>query len=346
MTYSVRVCHADMGGVAYYRLLMPAYALTQKTDIKVSYDFGGGNLCQNLATNRDAEVDCPEDVVVLTRPTAIEALLAIRSLKRQGKKVIIDMDDDYWKLDPRNPWAIEIASRPEHSLETLNECIREADLVTVSTPFLVQRIQNDNVMVIRNCVPDHYFDTPENNSAREQMGATVVGWTGNTHTHIGDIESMGYGLRKAVRNTGARFLVVGSDNAPQLAGFRRGEAFTSEWVKLEDYPFAMNSFDVGIVPLVISDFNTAKSYLKGIEYATLGIPFVASPTDEYKLLASHGVGELARTPDSWYSTLRQVILDFQRQNNAHAERVGRGLEFARANTYFAQHHVWAEAWKP
>jgi len=346
MSYSVRVCHADLGGVGYYRLLMPAYAISEKTDINVTYDFGGGDLCKSLVFDKNAEVDCPEDVVILTRPTAIEALLAIKSLKRQGKKVIIDMDDDYWKLDPRNPWAVEIAARPEHSLATLDLCMAEADLVTVSTPFLVQRIKNDKVVVLRNCVPDHYLDTPENNTAREQIGATVVGWTGNVATHIGDLEAIGNGLRRGVRSKGAKFLNIGSEAGPQIAGFRQGEAYISPWVELHEYPFAVNAFDVGIVPLVITDFNQAKSYLKGIEYASLGIPFIASPTDEYKLLNSHGVGEIARTPDQWYYKLRQVIDDLQKNNDSHQERVGRGLEFARANTYFAQVHQWAEAWKP
>ena len=345
MSYSVRICHADTGGVGYYRLLMPAYGLTQTTDIKVSYDFGGGDLCKNLLADRNAEVDCPEDVVILTRPTAVEALLAIQSLKRQGKKVVIEMDDDYWKLDPRNPWAVEITQRPDHSIDTLNECIREADLVTVSTPFLVQRIQNENVVVLRNCVPDHYLDTPDN-PAKEQIQGTVVGWTGNTATHIGDIEVMGNGLRKACRGTGAKFLAIGSDNSPQIAGFRPQEAYTAPWVELHDYMFAMNAFDIGIVPLVMSDFNEAKSYLKGIEYATLGIPFVASPTSEYKLLASHGVGELSRTPDAWYQKLRTLIRDLEAQNDAHTNRVETGKAFARENTYFNKAWQWAEAWKP
>ena len=43
--------------------------------------------------------------------------------------------------------------------------------------------------------------------------------------------------------------------------------------------------DTGIVPLQRSRFNEAKSNLKGLEYAALGVPFVASPTAEYERLA-------------------------------------------------------------
>ena len=41
------------------------------------------------------------------------------------------------------------------------------------------------------------------------------------------------------------------------------------------------------------------SFLKGLEYAAAGIPFIASPTEEYRLLAEAGVGRLAETPDEW-----------------------------------------------
>jgi hypothetical protein len=45
----------------------------------------------------------------------------------------------------------------------------------------------------------------------------------------------------------------------------------------------LNGIHVGLVPLTRGPFNEAKSYLKGLEYAAAGIPFIATPTEEYQV---------------------------------------------------------------
>ena len=45
----------------------------------------------------------------------------------------------------------------------------------------------------------------------------------------------------------------------------------------ENYP-KMFTFDVGVVPLQQNLFNDCKSWIKGIEYAAAGIPFVVTHT--------------------------------------------------------------------
>ena len=62
------------------------------------------------------------------------------------------------------------------------------------------------------------------------------------------------------------------------------------------YTSSVAELGVGLVPLLDSAFNRAKSWLKGLEYAALGVPFVASPTPEYVKLAGLGAGLLADDP--------------------------------------------------
>jgi glycosyltransferase involved in cell wall biosynthesis len=62
-----------------------------------------------------------------------------------------------------------------------------------------------------------------------------------------------------------------------------------------------------LVPLNLVPFSEAKSYLKGLEYAASGIPFVASPTYEYRLLAKEGIGRIASTPDEWRDHVTELL---------------------------------------
>jgi hypothetical protein len=53
-------------------------------------------------------------------------------------------------------------------------------------------------------------------------------------------------------------------------------------------------------------FNHAKSFIKGLEYAAAGIPFVSSFSPEYEYLAEHGVGRVAKTQDEWVYHLDEL----------------------------------------
>lgn len=86
---------------------------------------------------------------------------------------------------------------------------------------------------------------------------------------------------------------------------------------LPQYASMMTGFDIGLVPLSFIDFNEAKSFLKGIEYAASGIPFVAAGTGEYRLLAQSGVGRVASTPDEWVTHMTDLLDYATRKREAH-----------------------------
>jgi glycosyltransferase involved in cell wall biosynthesis len=92
-----------------------------------------------------------------------------------------------------------------------------------------------------------------------------------------------------------------------------------------------------LVPLLDSPFNRAKSWLKGIEYASLGVPFIASPLPEYRKLAELGAGVLADTPQQWYEAIAMLFEDPDPWASAGRTAV-EGL------TYEAHAGRWWSAW--
>ena len=76
---------------------------------------------------------------------------------------------------------------------------------------------------------------------------------------------------------------------------------------VKDYPDRMFSMNIGLVPLNRVPFSEAKSNLKGLEYAAKGIPFIATPTREYEILAEAGIGRLAETPDEWRDHATELL---------------------------------------
>jgi hypothetical protein len=73
-----------------------------------------------------------------------------------------------------------------------------------------------------------------------------------------------------------------------------------------EYPNSF-TFDIGVVPLSNVPFNHAKSWIKGIEYAAAGVPFIASRLPEYQELKDkHGIGLVAKNPIQWRKQIESL----------------------------------------
>lgn len=243
----------------------------------------------------------------------------IRLMQSRGERIIVDIDDFHYGLDPEN---IAYNATSPHKNADANRmhyeaAIRAADTVTVSTQFLADfySVRCRDVRLIRNAVDVERF------SPVQQPEKPVFGWVGGTLWRSGDIELLSDWLPAFVKDHGIG--VHHSGHIPgdgrhfaARAGLRRVQTTPMSLVK--DYPALLQPINVGLVPLVHNDFNAAKSYLKGLEYAASGIPFIATPTLEYQILAEAGVGRLAQTSDEWRDHATELLdLDVRR---AEAER--------------------------
>lgn len=337
---------ADEGGCGWYRLRWPALAAAAggidvelRSEIGVlSYDDGEGRRHVHAI---DPHAEDPGDVVVFQRVLRRIDYETIVALQAAGRAVVVDIDDDFHALPPGHVSRKATSGRynPEVNRGWLRKACRRADLVTVSTPALVERYAaHGRVRVLPNCVPEAMLRVGEE-QVREP-GPLRVGWTGSTQTHVGDLEVTGGGVARALIDHGLRFHVVGTG-----VGVARGLGLDHEpeatgWVAFEDYPAAYAHLDLAVVPLAENAFNAAKSWLKGIEAAALGVPFVASPTPDYARLACEGAGLLAGTPERWHS----VLSDLLGSPEMRAEMAGEGRAVARRWTYEKRWGDWATAW--
>jgi glycosyltransferase involved in cell wall biosynthesis len=286
------------------------------------------------------DVDCDADVVVLQRVIMRSTYDLIPLLKRKGIAVVVEVDDDFHALPDGHPLRRPGAWSPERSPRWLRRACEEADLVTVTTPALADRYGgHGRVVVLPNMVPESYLEVPSHAPAERP----VVGWTGSIVTHVGDLEVTGGGVAAAVRATGARFHVIGTGaGVKEALELDEHPSTTAGWVSLGDYPKAYAGLDVAIVPLAANAFNEAKSDLKGLEAAAVGVPWVASPTSPYlDLAAGCPGGLLADDADDWRNAVRWMIESAELRANLAA--AGRAY-VAEHRTVEGQAWRWMEAW--
>lgn len=374
----VLVYPADHGGCGFYRMVAPARACRDAgADVtliegKHTLTEGGpvpsdepaqikmivrDELRTDTRTGRtipwphglkiiDGEPALEADVVVLQRPMQSLLLDVIRGLQSEGVAVVVELDDDFKHLHHANAaFRVTHPTRSDYrNWHHLVAACRMADLVTCTTPALAKLYAgHGRVAVLPNLVPAWYTELPA--PIRDDDSHVTVGWSGTVATHPDDLQQTRGAVGRALgRRPGSRFHTIGQEAGVQAA-LRLPDSVpysATGWLPLADYPAALQALDVGIVPLQPSAFNEAKSWLKGLEMAAVGVPFVASPTSPYRELHRRfGLGVLAESPREWERAVGS-FLDSAATREIHGER---GRIICAGLTYETHHGLWLDAWR-
>lgn len=305
--YALSASPPEPNGCAYYRMKLPSDELK-----KIGWDVAMGlprvhpDRGFGIAYEDGAFFGWDMTVLKLMMHHTVPGL--IRVMQKRGEKVVIDVDDFHFGIDPENIAARQTdPNRNSENNRMFYEMgIRQADLVTVSTDFLANfyEARCRKVRLVRNALDVERY------SMVEQPDKPVFGWVGGTLWRSQDIELLRSWLPNFVQQH--KVAVHHSGHIPNdtrhfaaRAGLRRVN--TVPMSAVSNYPSLLQHFHVGLVPLRLNDFNQSKSYLKGLEYAAAGIPFIASPSEEYKILYNKGVGRLAATPDEWRDHATELL---------------------------------------
>lgn len=278
-------------------------------------------------------LDVDADIVVLQRVTHAYMAQAVGVMRAKGVTVVVDVDDDLSSIHPSNPaWAIHRPGAGMHSWHNVSEACRNASLVTVSTPALLDvYARHGRGHVLPNYLPDYYYGLP-------RVDSDVVGWPGSYHSHPNDPESLGGAIARLV-DEGADFVMRGDSTGAGRA-FGLAEDPPGGPVPIEEWPAAVASLGIGIAPLADTKFNKSKSWLKPLEMSACGVPWVASPRAEYERLHKLGAGVLADRSRSWHRELKR--LRESRQLRAELSESGRAV----AEQLRLSQHAWRwmDAW--
>jgi glycosyltransferase involved in cell wall biosynthesis len=269
----------------------------------------------------------------LDRPQVLGAWRRLR----QAHKLVYELDDDIWTIDPANAHAHSVYSR--HSVQdAVENAITTSDLVTVTREPLAETIRertgHANVKVIGNYVPGFVLGLE-----RRRREHVTIGWTGGV-SHTWDVALIARAVRR-VMNTdpSLRLHIVGSDFRPT---FGHLHARHTAWEPDPMDYYQHLDFDIGLAPIAATDFNLSKSHLKCLEYAAMGIPVVASDFGAYREFVIDGVtGFLVSKEKHWRDRIRELAADASLRESMGAK----ARELAAQHTIEKNWHKWAAAYQ-
>lgn len=329
----VKLVVADYAACGHYRMIWPAQGAGESFETTITEELRVERRGAQIIGAKDPEAD----VVVLQRPLQSAIADTIPFLQERGVAVVVEVDDDFAVLPLDHP-EFDLQTDGMHAGHLARACA-SADLVTAPTqPILDRYAPEGRGYLIRNYIPRWMLDVRD----RRNEGRTL-GWSGIRATHPGDLEETGGAIDRILdERPDVRFHVVGPPEGVTEALRLDEPAWGTGQLSLPSFIEALGTIDVGIIPLAPNEFNVAKSPLKGIEFAAAGVPFVASPTPEYRWLAEQGIGLLAYDSNDWVEQVGLLLDDpaLRRIQAAH------GREIVRERFLLRDHaRQWEFAWQ-
>ena len=261
------------------------------------------------------------DILAMQRPAGKPGVRQMQQLQNKAA-LVYETDDDMLQVDPSGlPHLYD-----EKMRETIRQCLRLADMVTVSTPYLAEQIEpyNDCVVVLQNHVNGELL--PESERWQRELPENrplTIGWQGGT-SHLMDMVTIADPLREVLeKNPEVQMHFAGFDYSPLVKRVCRW----SPWEQnVWDHYRTTAYFDIVIAPLADHPFNRSKSHLKALEAAAMGQPIVCADLLPYRDFVQDGVtGFLVKTEEQWVSRITDLIHDesLRREMGANAREVAK-----------------------
>jgi glycosyltransferase involved in cell wall biosynthesis len=243
-------------------------------------------------------------LVVIQQPHGRAWLKQINALRAQGIKVLYEVDDYLHGVAKQPHHDFAKFFTPEH-LKGYEICMKAVDGLIVSTDYLARRYAkfNRTIYVCKNGI-----DLARYNLTRPERKTVNIIWTGATGHMAALLPWMNEVIKVMHEHPNTCFVAIGQPGlaAPINQILGEGRALGVPFAPLECYPAAMCLGDISLAPAGETSWYRAKSSLRFLEAAALGIPTIGHP-GVYAEIEPGVTGYHAVTPREAAEQLTQLI---------------------------------------
>lgn len=288
---------------AFIRLIAPLTHSTIRNKISI-----------RLYQDNTTRIDPNTDICIVQRTayqTAAQAQLLINNLRNIESSLVIDTDDAFNSIDETHP---EFEIHRQRSGPT-NLLLESASQIWVSTPMLKKSFSNNlqaKIIVINNGLDKRIWKYNPKNSrfkldVRKRLELVYMG----SATHDSDLQIIIPALESLYAKYPQTFrltLIGITDSVPDRSWIRRIYLKSSLYPDFVGWFVSKKRFDIGLSPLIDSDFNRSKSDIKCLDYIAAGILPIVSNVSAYKSpVLDDFIVRTNNTVDDWEKTLGQYV---------------------------------------
>lgn len=319
------------GGLGYYRIVKPSEQIREHQVTVVGQEITAyGSSLEDQWDNIFKGFDVFWTSYFSNAPIAAAIFY---HAQKHGKKVILDIDDNYLDI-PESNLLYDKFQEKKHDRAFLSASLSLADAISVSTVPLQQRL--DQHFKERHGLDKKFIHIPNMNDLNDwqvtpaplHQDRFVIGYSGS-NSHRDDFAMVIPAIRDVMKkHKHVWFEVMGLLAMEDLKNYLYG--FTDDMLMrvalvgatptFKEYPswLAERPWNVGIAPLVDTPFTRSKSHIKWMEYTMVGMPVVASRVYPYQMpilgrdTILDGHSGILCDRDQWYEVLDDMVNHYDR----------------------------------
>ncbi|HZK82743.1 MAG TPA: tetratricopeptide repeat protein [Humisphaera sp.] len=293
----VQVCDFGSDGDARYRLHDPSRYLSKLDGVTaIDCHFFSRHLYEltNLA-----------DVLVLQFVNDWDLLEVCQRRRAAGRVTVFEANDYFFDMQPWSPIAGAWQDRVIQELYL--QLLVAADAVQTSTDELARQWRRRGAKEI-GVFANQLTDVPPLAPAPDR--SLTIGWAGSPG-HLADWYAVAPALQRWLNvNRDVRLAVMTNEVARPFFQLPPERYSFSPFGSLEDYLRFLGQIDIGLAPLLPTEYNRGRSDVKFLEYASRGVAGIYADLEPYRASVIPGkTGLLHRNADELISQL-----DFLRTN--------------------------------
>ncbi len=306
----------DDTGCTYYRQSLPLEQIKDElAERGIDLLPGGGK-----GTVRS---DASFDAYVCQRTTSANAIPFLHWMKRSDRKLIWDLDDDFFAVPEWSPAYNAI--REDGSLTALPVYLDLATAITVTNQSLADRLIEEQdftagkIRILPNLIDSTLYEP----QGRSRNKVPRIMWTGSAY-HAADLKILVPVLERIVAETNWEFVFVGSmpEAARKLPANR---VWQIGGAPIQYYPRLLCDVraDVALAVIAGSVFDRSKSAIKWMECTLAGCAVVATDYGPYADAIEHDVTGLLveNDTDKWFTAIQKAYVHRRRLQTAAREEV-------------------------
>jgi len=247
----------------------------------------------------------------------------IDECRRQSIRTIYDIDDLVFDLDEYAQHPV-FKDMPKADIDSFldgaksyRDCLAATDCAIASTTTLadyMRRYCNGKVYVVENALDEISLAVAGRVRMLPRLSNAdkiLIGYGSGTKSHDHDFALVSGVLADLMRSDPRIHLAIHGylNLGPEFHGLE-ARIQRVPFLEVSEYLLAVSQFDINLAPLASGVFNDAKSNIKLIEAASLGVPSVISPRKSFLDFVRDGETALvADTAEDWNKALSKLIND-------------------------------------
>lgn len=264
------------------------------------------------------------DIIVFCRNCEYMDLEYIYYAKSKGKKVLYELDDNYFTIDIRS--ELGRYHRYPGRLYVVRQFLELSDLVHVYSNPLLEIASKYNASVKKI---NSYFDfSLIQNKKRDSLGKKIkIVYATSRQENDELIKTFDEALKRIVEKYGEKIEIYVFGSIPsKLKKYNivKQLPYIKDYNKFVQF-FYEQSFDIGLAPLIDDIFHRSKTNNKFREYGACGIAGVYSNIDVYTDCIEDGTTGLIvnNTVDEWEVAVERLVCDdeLRKQISTNAKEV-------------------------